>query len=55
MLAQTLSEDGVVASIAGELRRLRSQIEVYIGEGNAIYLLIAIAALVLWFLYRTRR
>ena len=53
VLAQAMVERGLLDSISGGLGRAKYQIELYAGQGNAIY--VVIAAVVLLILTRVRR
>jgi len=53
VLAQAMVERGLLESISDGLGRAKYQIELYAGQGNAIY--VVIAAVVLLILTRVRR
>ena len=53
LLAQALVERGLLDSIAAGLGSAKYRIELYIGQGNAIY--VVIAAVVVLVLTRVRR
>ena len=53
LLAQALVERGLLDSIAAGLGSAKYRIELYVGQGNAIY--VVIAAVVLLVLTRVRR
>lgn len=53
LLAQALVERGLLDQISLGLSRARYQLELYIGQGNTIYLVIGVAFLL--FLTRVRR
>jgi hypothetical protein len=53
VLAQAVVERGILESISDGLGRAKYQIEIYAGQGNAIY--VVIAAVVLLILTRVRR
>ena len=53
VLAQAVVERGLLDSISDGLSRAKYQIEVYAGQGNAIY--VVIGAVVLLILTRVRR
>jgi hypothetical protein len=53
VLAQAMVERGLLESISAGLGRAKYQIELYVGQGNAIY--VVIAAVVLLILTRVRR
>lgn len=53
LLAQAMVEHGLLDSIAAGLGSAKYRIELYVGQGNAIY--VVIAAVVLLVLTRVRR
>ena len=53
LLAQAVVEHGLLDSIAAGLGSAKYRIELYVGQGNAIY--VVIAAVVLLVLTRVRR
>jgi len=53
ILAQAMVERGLLDSIAAGLSNARYRLELYVGEGNAIY--VVIAAVLLLVLTRVRR
>lgn len=53
ILAQAVAERGLLDSIAAGVAGAKYQLELYVGQGNAIYVLIA--AVVLLILTRVRR
>lgn len=53
ILAQAMAERGLLESVSDGLGRARYQIELYAGQGNAIY--VVIGAVVLLILTRVRR
>jgi hypothetical protein len=53
LLAQAVVERGLLDSIADGLGRVKYQVELYAGQGNAIYVLIA--AVLLLVLTRVKR
>jgi len=53
LLAQAMVERGLLDSIAAGLSSARYRLELYVGEGNAIY--VVIAAVLLLVLTRVRR
>jgi len=53
VLAQAVVERGILESVSDGLGRAKYQIELYAGQGNAIY--VVIAAVVLLILTRVRR
>jgi hypothetical protein len=53
LLAQAMVERGLLDSIAAGLGNVRYRLELYIGQGNTIY--VVIAAVVLLLLTRVRR
>jgi hypothetical protein len=53
ILAQAVVERGLLDSIAAGLSSARYRLELYVGEGNAIY--VVIAAVLLLVLTRVRR
>ena len=55
LLAQALVERGLLDSIAAGLGSARYRIELYIGQGNTIYLLAAAAVLLILTRVRHRR
>jgi hypothetical protein len=55
LLAQAMVEHGMLDSMAAGLANARYRLELYIGEGNTIYLLAAAAVLVVLILFRRRR
>jgi hypothetical protein len=53
ILAQAMVERGLLDSIAAGLGNARYRLELYVGQGNTIYVVIAVV--VLLFLTRVRR
>jgi hypothetical protein len=53
LLAQAMVEHGLLDSISAGLANAKYQVELYVGQGNAIY--VVIAAVVLLVLTRVRR
>jgi hypothetical protein len=53
LLAQAIVERGLLDSIAAGLGNARYRLELYVGQGNTIYVVIAVV--VLLFLTRVRR
>jgi len=54
-MAQALVEHGLLDAMASGLANARYRIELYIGQGNLVYVLVGAAALLLLFLVRRRR
>lgn len=55
LLAQTLVEHSLLDSIAAGIASAQTRLEIYIGQGNSKYLLIALIAACLLLLLRPRR
>jgi hypothetical protein len=55
LLAQAMAERGLLDSIAAGLGNARYRLELYIGQGNTIYLLAAVVVLLVLTRVRRRR
>jgi len=55
IVAQAIVEHGMLDSVSSGLAGARYRLELYIGEGNTIYVLIGAAALLILFLFMRRR
>jgi hypothetical protein len=55
LLAQAMVEHGLLDSIAAGLGNARYRLELYIGEGNTVYILAAALVLVVLIMFRRRR
>jgi hypothetical protein len=54
-VAQTLAEYGLLNSIAAGFAAARDRVEVFIGAGNAKYLLVGVCIIIVLMIVRRRR
>jgi LPXTG-motif cell wall-anchored protein len=55
LVAQAIAEHGLLDAMAAGIANARYHLEIYIGEGNTIYVLAGAALLLALFLFRRRR
>ncbi len=55
LVAQAMAEHGMLDAMAAGIANARYQLELYIGQGNTIYFLVAAAAILAFIFLRRRR